>query len=97
MRMHDRTKLDEQTIRLRLTRLKEWQFRNGHLYKEFHFPDFVTAFGFMSSVALLAESQNHHPNWFNVYNKVTIELFTHDVDGITALDFALAECIDRLV
>lgn len=95
--MPDRIKLDESAIQSRIKKLNSWQLRNGRLYKEFQFTDFVNAFGFMSSVALLAESLNHHPNWSNVYNKVTIELFTHDVGGVTEFDFVLAEKIDGLL
>ncbi|RKU38546.1 4a-hydroxytetrahydrobiopterin dehydratase, partial [Candidatus Poribacteria bacterium] len=54
------------------------------------------AFGFMASVALIAESMNHHPEWFNVYNRVTVDLATHDAGGISALDFELAQKIDAL-
>jgi 4a-hydroxytetrahydrobiopterin dehydratase len=68
----------------------------GKLHKEFHFADFAHAFGFMSSVALIAESMNHHPEWSNVYGKVTIDLTTHDADGITALDLAFAARVERL-
>lgn len=95
--MPDRKKLDEQEISSRMMTLDGWKLVNGRLYKEFQFPDFVRAFGFMSSAALMAESMNHHPNWSNVYNKVTIELFTHDVKGITELDFMLAERINTLL
>lgn len=94
--MPDRIKLDEPSILSRIKRLNNWQWRNGRLYKEFQFPDFVKAFSFMTGVALLSESLNHHPNWSNVYNRVTIELFTHDVNGITEFDFVLAERIDAL-
>jgi 4a-hydroxytetrahydrobiopterin dehydratase len=95
--MPDRKKLVEQDILYRMTNLKDWKYLDGKLRKEFQFPDFVKAFGFMSSVALLAESLNHHPNWSNVYNKVIIELYTHDADGITEYDFTLAERIDAVL
>lgn len=95
--MLDRKKLDDQTILSRMPKLHNWEVINGRLYKEFQFSDFVKAFGFMTGVALLAESLNHHPNWSNVYNKVTIELFTHDAGGITEFDFTLAERIDALL
>lgn len=88
--------MNEQEIASRVKQLNNWQVLNGRLCKNFQFPDFVKAFGFMSSVALLAEALNHHPNWSNVYNKVMIELFTHDAGGITEYDFTLAERIDRL-
>jgi 4a-hydroxytetrahydrobiopterin dehydratase len=69
---------------------------NGKLHKEFTFDGFVKAFGFMSAVALIAERMNHHPEWFNVYNRIVIDLSTHDVGGISALDFELATKIDAL-
>ena len=60
------------------------------------FADFVEAFGFMSSAALCAERQNHHPEWCNVYNSVRVDLSTHDAGGITKLDVALAKDFDRV-
>lgn len=70
-----------------------WRIKEEKLYSEFIFPDFVSAFGFMSKVALLAEKANHHPEWFNVYNKVAISLITHEVSGFSERDFALAQAI----
>lgn len=66
------------------------------LEKEFKFPNFVAAFGFMTRVALLAEKLDHHPEWFNVYGKVRIQLSTHEVGGISDLDFSLARSIESL-
>ena len=94
--MPERKKLSDPDIAARIPKLHGWEVQSGRLRKEFQFPDFVKAFGFMTSVALLAESLNHHPNWSNVYNKVTIELFTHDANGITDFDFTLAEQINAL-
>lgn len=68
----------------------------GKLSKSFKFPDFIQAWGFMNTVALYAEKKNHHPEWFNVYNRVDIELTTHDAGGISAKDFDLARFIDSL-
>lgn len=65
------------------------------LQKSFQFSDFNEAFGFMSRVALVAEQMNHHPEWFNVYNRVDVTLSTHDAGGITALDFKLAQKMDK--
>lgn len=67
-----------------------WDLVGGRLRRDFVFRDFVQAFGFMSSVALIAESMNHHPEWSNVYNRVRIDLMTHDAGGITALDVEFA-------
>ena len=67
-----------------------WEIVDGKLHKEFGFPDFLSAFGFMSQVAIAAEKMNHHPEWFNVYGKVVVDLMTHDAAGITERDFKLA-------
>ena len=74
-----------------------WMINNKILKKEFKFDNFIDAFGFMSKVALLSEKMDHHPNWQNVYNKVIIELTTHDKGGITTNDIKLAESIDKLI
>jgi len=74
-----------------------WSVDDEKLRRDFQFRDFVEAFGFMSQVALLAEARNHHPNWSNVYNRVTIELTTHDLGGLSTLDTELAIAIDRLL
>ena len=74
-----------------------WMIDNKSIKKEFKFDNFINAFGFMCKVALLAEKINHHPNWQNSYNKVTIELTTHDKGGITNNDLELAEAIDKLL
>ena len=74
-----------------------WIVENKTIKKEFKFENFIDAFGFMSKVALLSEKMNHHPNWQNTYNKVKIELTTHDKGGITSNDTKLAESIDKLI
>ena len=68
----------------------------GKLEKKFQFDNFVEAFSFMTKVAILAEKQDHHPEWFNVYNRVHIQLTTHDAGGISKRDFKLARSIDAL-
>jgi len=95
-------KLDKLNIQASLADLNSisqapWEIRCDKLYKEFSFKDFATAFGFMSSVAIYAEKQNHHPEWFNVYNKVRIELTTHEAGGISQRDFALARLIEKII
>ena len=90
-------RLDEAEIRARLDGLAGWAVRDGKLHKEFKFSGFVEAFGFMSRVALLAESRNHHPDWSNVYDTVRIDLVTHDAGGITAADTDLAREIEALI
>ena len=79
-----------------LARLQGWRAVEDRdaIAKEFKFKDFNAAFGFMSRVALYAEKQDHHPEWFNVYNRVEITLATHDADGVTALDVQLAKIAD---
>ena len=90
------TKLTNTEISAQLEGISGWTVENEKLHKEFQFDSFVEAFGFMASVALIAESMNHHPEWFNVYNRVTVDLATHDAGGISALDFELATKIDGL-
>ena len=90
-------KLSEAEIRTRVSAMQGWELAAGKLQKTFTFSSFVHAFGFMSSVALLAEAMNHHPDWSNVYSRVIIALNTHDVGGISDLDFILAKKIDELV
>ena len=74
-----------------------WEIKDGKLYREFKFKSFVSAFGFMAQVALLAERANHHPKWSNVYNKVEIYLTTHEAKGISKRDFELAQEIGKLI
>jgi 4a-hydroxytetrahydrobiopterin dehydratase len=90
-------KLDAGEVNTQLEHLPGWSLRNDKLHREYKFTDFVEAFGFMASAALVAERMNHHPEWFNVYNTVVIDLTTHDASGITANDFTLATAMERLV
>jgi 4a-hydroxytetrahydrobiopterin dehydratase len=75
----------------------KWALSDGKLHKELSFKDFSTAFGFMVRVALVSEKLNHHPEWFNVYNTVKIDLSSHEVGGISDLDFDLAAEIDSIL
>jgi 4a-hydroxytetrahydrobiopterin dehydratase len=75
----------------------EWILKDNYIHREFVFKNFVEAFSFMTKVALVAEKANHHPNWENVYNKVNIQLSTHEANGITEKDFQLAREIDSLL
>ena len=90
-------KLNEADITARLSDVPGWQIVNGKLHREFKFANFVEAFGFMVQMAIIAEKQNHHPEWFNVYNRVTIDLQTHDAGGISANDFELAAAANALL
>lgn len=74
-----------------------WLVSEGKLHCEFKFKDFISAFAFMSKVAILAEKENHHPEWCNVYNRVSINLVTHEAGGITIKDIDLAKAILAVV
>src|SRR5262245_58909208 len=89
-------RLADGEIARRLEGLPGWTLREGKLHREFSFPDFVQAFAFMSGAALRAEAMGHHPEWYNVYNRVVVDLMTHDAQGITALDFELAQHMQAL-
>ena len=92
-----RERLAPADIEERLQSLPDWALDQGKLYRHFAFSNFIEAFGFMSQVALLAETLNHHPEWSNVYNRVEVYLTTHDAGGITDLDFELAQRIESLL
>ena len=94
--MAERQRLTDVEITDRISRLDGWEVQAGKLHREFGFDNFVEAFGFMSRAALVAEKMDHHPEWFNVYNRVVVDLATHDVDGISELDFDLAEAMSAL-
>jgi 4a-hydroxytetrahydrobiopterin dehydratase len=83
-------------LRVQLRKLSGWKRSKGKLHKEFKFGNFLKAFGFMKKVAVAAEAINHHPEWFNVYNKVTVDLVTHDLGGISTKDVLLAEKMNAL-
>jgi len=87
---------EEDLLDLLKTKKLEWSVHNNSIQKEFIFKNFIDAFGFMSRVAILAEKQNHHPEWSNVYNKVNITLTTHDAGGVTKKDLTLATAIEKL-
>lgn len=89
-------RLDADHVRERLGSLPGWSLRDGKLYREYKFADFVGAFGFMARAALTAERMNHHPEWSNVYNRVTVRLTTHDAGGITDRDLRLAGALNDL-
>jgi len=87
-------RLDDAAVEAALDKLTGWRRDGDHLRRDFKFADFNAAWGFMSRVALCAEAMNHHPEWSNVYNSVSIGLSTHDAGGLTELDLKLAEAID---
>ena len=96
------TKLTDSEVNIELDKLNEnldesnaWRLVDNKLSKTFIFVDFVAAFGWMTQLALYAEKVNHHPEWFNVYNKVKVELTTHDANGISILDFNMAKTMEK--
>ena len=89
-------KVSEAEIRTMLSNASGWSVVNGKLHREYACKDFVAAFGNMTRVALVAQAMDHHPEWFNVWNKVVIDLTTHSVKGISDYDFVLAEKISEI-
>lgn len=88
-------KLTEAELHAELSGLPGWQVINGKLHRVYKFEDFTRAFGFMTTAAAEIEKLGHHPEWFNVYNLVTIDLTTHDSQGITSKDVELAKILDE--
>ena len=90
------TKAKEAEIQELIAELDAWTVENGKLHREYKFRSFVQAFGFMVQVALLAERAAHHPEWCNVYNRVVVDLTTHDAGGITRKDLELARQMEQV-
>lgn len=88
------SRLATQEVEQALAALDGWSVREGKLHRQFRFADFSAAFAFMTRAAMRAEQLDHHPDWSNVYNRVTVDLHTHDVGGITRLDIELASALD---
>ena len=91
-----REKLSQEAIEEALEELHDWVLMDEKLHRVFKFKDFVEAMGFMTRAGIVAEVMNHHPEWFNVYNKVIVDLTTHDAGGITQLDLDLARRMSEL-
>jgi len=89
-------RLSIESINQELKNLKGWEILNNKIHKEFVFEDFNQAFGFMARAAMHIEKMNHHPEWFNVYNKIIIDLTTHDAGGVTQNDIDLARILNSL-
>lgn len=89
-------KLSDAAIAERLKTLSGWELVNGKLHRVFKFANFIEAFGFMTQAAIEAEKMDHHPEWFNVYSKVAVDLTTHEADGISERDFELASTMNAL-
>ena len=96
--MAEKLSTEERTAALQVLQMSGWAHDAGRdaIAKTFKFKDFITAWAWMSAVAMVAEKMNHHPEWSNVYGKVTVILTTHDVDGLTDLDARLAAKMDAL-
>lgn len=94
--MREIEKLTDSQIHEALQTLHGWSVKEGKLHRAFEFHNFVEAWGFMTQVAMIAERLDHHPEWYNVYGTVRIDLSTHDAGGITALDTFLAERINGI-
>ena len=90
-------RVSEAEIIEELKKLEGWDIKDNKLHKEFQFDSFNQAFGFMTRAAMEIEKMNHHPEWFNVYNRITIDLTTHDAGGITNNDLNLARILNSLV
>ena len=90
-------KLSSEEIQKELSNLPGWSEVSGKLHKDFEFADFNQAFGFMTRAAMEIEKMNHHPEWFNVYNKISVDLMTHDAGGITQNDVTLAKILNSLL
>ncbi|MEO1065845.1 MAG: 4a-hydroxytetrahydrobiopterin dehydratase [Pseudomonadota bacterium] len=92
------TRLNDEERAEAVAALPGWSLVEGReaITKSYKFRDFTSAFGWMTQAALIAEKMNHHPEWFNVYNRVDVTLATHDVDGLSDLDIALAKHMDAL-
>jgi len=90
-------KLSEQEIETRLLRFPDWEYYDDAIHAEFEFENFKDCFSAMSRIAFECEALNHHPDWSNVYNVLTISLSTHSAKGVTDLDFKLAEAIETIV
>ena len=89
-------KLSSEQISEELKNIPGWSVKEEKLHKDFEFGDFNEAFGFMTRAAMHIEKMNHHPEWFNVYNKLTVDLTTHDAGGITENDINLAKILNSL-
>lgn len=91
------SKLSKEDIEKRLLRFPDWEYYDDALHSEFEFENFKDCFSAMSRIAFECEALNHHPDWSNVYNVLTISLSTHSVNGVSEKDFKLAEAIEAIV
>ena len=89
-------KLSDSEISSHLANLPNWSLKDGKLHREYKFPDFAHAMGFMATATPSIEKSNHHPEWANVYNRVTVDLMTHDSQGVTQKDVDLANLLEGI-
>ena len=89
-------KASDEQINEFISQFSAWSIKNSKLHREYVFSNFVQAFGFMTEVALIAERADHHPEWFNVYKTVVVDLTTHEADGVTERDFVLAKKMEEI-
>jgi 4a-hydroxytetrahydrobiopterin dehydratase len=94
--MPSREKLTKNAIAAALAELPGWELRDGKLHRKYEFPDFTHAFGFMAAAATQIQALNHHPDWSNVYGKVEVTLWSHDVGGVTGFDVELAAQLEAV-
>lgn len=87
-------KLNDKEVAAMVERMPGWSVKGGKLHREYKFADFPHAFGMMATAAPMIEKMDHHPEWSNVYNRVTVDLATHDAGGITQKDFDLAALLE---
>ena len=92
----ERRRLSSEEIEEGLQQLPGWKLVNGKMHKTFQFASFAEAIGWLTTVAILADKIDHHPEWFNVYNRVTVDLVTHDLDAVSSLDLHLAKKMESL-
>jgi len=90
-------KLSDSEIKKNLEQLPDWGFVDNAIETTLEFESFKDCFSIMTRIAFEVEAQNHHPEWFNVYNKLSIRLSTHDADGVTDKDFKLARTIEEII
>lgn len=89
-------KLSPTDLQQKMNEINSWSIQDEKLFKKFNFKDFNEAFAFMTRVALYADKHDHHPEWFNVYNRVEVYLTTHDAKGISQKDISLAKFMDGI-
>ena len=91
-----RTPLSDSEINTRLAKIPGWALVDGKLHRDFKFKSFTDTFAFMTKAAFISEKLDHHPSWLNVYNRLSVDLWTHDASGVTAIDFEWAKAVNEI-